>query len=147
MTRSELLIVLICSGVWLTDCQQDPVFPPDRLHFEMLRTHARRSGWVGSLRSEIVCVRANEPLCRCDPGENDRVVTGLPIELRLDLNSATPEDLEDLPGVGPAIAERIVDYRNERLFERVDELLEVSGIGVTTFRRLQPLVRVVAEDD
>lgn len=107
----------------------------------------RQSGWVDSLSSEIICVRADEPLCRCALDENERVVAGLPIELRLDLNSATPEDLEDLPGIGPAIAERIVDSRSEQFFERVDELLEVSGIGVTTFRRIQPLVRVVAEDD
>lgn len=74
-------------------------------------------------------------------------MAGLPTELRLDLNSATAEDLENLPGIGPALAERIIRFRSEQRLERVDELLDVSGIGVATYRRLQPLVRVVVEDD
>lgn len=138
---------MICGCLWLLGCQRDPIFPPDRFHFEILRTHARQSGWISSLSPEIVCVRVTEPLCRCDSDENERVVAGLPTELRLDLNSATAEDLENLPGIGPALAERIIRFRSEQRLERVDELLDVSGIGVATYRRLQPLVRVVVEDD
>ena len=48
----------------------------------------------------------------------------------LDINTATAEELEKLVGIGPALAQAIVDYRAEHgPFHSVDELLEVSGIG------------------
>ncbi len=48
----------------------------------------------------------------------------------LDINRATAEELETLPGVGPALAERILDYRQKTGgFKKVEELLKVPGIG------------------
>ncbi|KRE55718.1 competence protein ComEA [Phycicoccus sp. Soil748] len=62
---------------------------------------------------------------------------------RLDLNSATAAQLEELPGVGPVLAQRIVDWRTEHgRFASVDELGEVSGIGEKIFAELQPKVSV-----
>jgi len=61
----------------------------------------------------------------------------------LDLNRAGPEELEALPGIGPALAGRIVEVRTERRgFGRVEDLLEVPGIGPATLERLRPLVAV-----
>ncbi|MFE7772813.1 helix-hairpin-helix domain-containing protein [Streptomyces sp. NPDC057445] len=58
------------------------------------------------------------------------------------LNSATVEQLDDLPGVGPVLARHIVDYRTEHGgFRSVDELHEVKGIGDRRFEDLRPLVR------
>ncbi len=60
---------------------------------------------------------------------------------RLDLNRATAGELESLPGIGPAIASRIVTSRRERRgFRTVEELDGVRGIGPATLRRLRPLV-------
>lgn len=60
----------------------------------------------------------------------------------LSLNTATAEQLETLPGVGPVLAQHIVDYRVERGgYASVDELREVTGIGDRRFADLQPLVR------
>ena len=61
----------------------------------------------------------------------------------LDLNTATAEQLEDLPGVGPATASAILAYRKEHgRFRSVDELLEVRGIGDARLAELRPKVRV-----
>lgn len=61
----------------------------------------------------------------------------------IDLNSATEADLDTLPGVGPVIAGRIVQWRQEHgRFTSVEELLEVSGIGDKVLENLRPLVRV-----
>ena len=61
----------------------------------------------------------------------------------VDLNVATQGDLEALPGVGPVLAQRILDWRAEHgRFSSVDELREISGIGEATFADLEPLVRV-----
>ncbi|MEU0833155.1 helix-hairpin-helix domain-containing protein [Streptomyces sp. NPDC005969] len=58
------------------------------------------------------------------------------------LNSATVEQLDTLPGVGPVLAQHILDYRTQHGgFRSVDELREVNGIGDRRFADLQPLVR------
>lgn len=61
----------------------------------------------------------------------------------LDLNSATAEQLDQLPGVGPVTAQKILDWREQHgRFTRVDELQEVDGIGPKSFERLTQHVRV-----
>ncbi|WP_084262280.1 ComEA family DNA-binding protein [Actinomadura formosensis] len=61
----------------------------------------------------------------------------------LDLNTATPDQLDDLPGVGPVLAQRIVDYRAQHGgFRSIDQLQEVNGIGARRFADLKPMVRV-----
>ena len=61
----------------------------------------------------------------------------------VDLNSATLSDLDSLPGVGPVMAGRILDWRTAHgRFTTVDQLREISGIGARTFERLKPRVRV-----
>lgn len=62
--------------------------------------------------------------------------------LPLDLNTATQAQLEELPGIGPVTAGRILTWRDENgRFTDPTELLEVSGIGERTLEQLAPLVR------
>jgi competence protein ComEA len=57
------------------------------------------------------------------------------------LNSATLEQLDTLPGVGPVTAQKILDYRNEHgAFSSVDELDSVPGIGPARLAELKKLV-------
>ena len=61
----------------------------------------------------------------------------------VDLNSATVDQLDTLPGVGPVTAQKILDWREQHgRFTRADELQEVDGIGPKTYARLAPHVRV-----
>lgn len=62
---------------------------------------------------------------------------------RVNLNTATESDLDGLPGVGPAIAKRIVTYRQEHGgFRSVRDLMKVPGIGAKKFAELEDLVTV-----
>ena len=61
----------------------------------------------------------------------------------VDLNSATLADLDALPGVGPVLAQRILDWRSEHgPFTGVEQLREVAGIGDRKFQDLKSRVRV-----
>lgn len=61
----------------------------------------------------------------------------------VDVNHAEVAELVELPGVGQAIAERIVEYRKQNgPFQSVDDLREVTGIGPKTLDALRPHVRV-----
>jgi competence protein ComEA len=64
---------------------------------------------------------------------------GMPV----DLNTATLDQLDQLPGIGPVLAQRIVDWRTAHgRFNSVEELAEVSGIGEATLADLRPVVTV-----
>jgi competence protein ComEA len=61
----------------------------------------------------------------------------------VNLNTATLADLDGLPGVGPVLAQRILDWREEHgRFTAVEELQEVPGIGPSTYADLKDRVRV-----
>lgn len=61
----------------------------------------------------------------------------------LDLNLATVQDFDELPGIGPVLAERIVSWRTEHgRFASIDQLREVSGIGEAKYQSMKSKVRV-----
>jgi competence protein ComEA len=74
-------------------------------------------------------------------GRKGHVVGGLGSAQPVHLNTATVEDLEELPGIGPALAQRVVDYRTQHgQFHSVDELRQVSGLGGQRYENLAPMV-------
>lgn len=60
----------------------------------------------------------------------------------VNIQTATPEQLQLLPGIGPSKAQAIVEQRDRRAFRRVEDILRVRGIGRATFRRLRPMLTV-----
>ncbi|HEX7594116.1 MAG TPA: helix-hairpin-helix domain-containing protein [Anaerolineae bacterium] len=61
----------------------------------------------------------------------------------INLNTATLEELDVLPGIGPAIAQRIIDYRNQNgAFKQIDDLKKVRGIGDALFSQIKDMVTV-----
>lgn len=63
--------------------------------------------------------------------------------LVLNLNTATPRQLEALPGIGPALAKRIVEFRDKKGgFKRVEELLAIPGISEKRWKALRAYLTV-----
>jgi competence protein ComEA len=63
--------------------------------------------------------------------------------LAINLNTATQKELEALPGIGPALAKRIVVFREKRHgFKRVEELLAIPGISEKKWKAIRNRVEV-----
>jgi competence protein ComEA len=63
--------------------------------------------------------------------------------LKVNLNTADIDELDELPQVGPSTAQKIIDYRRANgMFRTVDELEEVSGIGPKTLEKIKPFAEV-----
>jgi competence protein ComEA len=68
-----------------------------------------------------------------------------PATAPINLNSATAMQLETLPGVGKATAQRIVEYRQKNGgFKKVEDLMNIRGLGEKGFLKIKPLVTVSA---
>lgn len=61
----------------------------------------------------------------------------------VNLNTATETQLETLPGIGPKVAQRIIEFRQKNGgFKKAEDLMNVRGIGEKNFLKLKPLVTV-----
>lgn len=93
---------------------------------------------AGTLRQE----RVEESACRESNDQNsDSYRFSIDAYLRLDVNSASVEELMALPGIGPKKASAIVDWRTcNGPFERIEDLTEVKGIGQKTLALIRAYV-------
>ena len=84
------------------------------------------------------CVKLPRRAARAQPSQTTRHASDSPL---VNINDATREELERLPGVGPALAARIVEHRERHgRFRRAEHLLLVRGISERRFRQLRPHV-------
>jgi competence protein ComEA len=64
----------------------------------------------------------------------------------IDINQATAEDFQKLPGIGPELARRIVAFRKKHgPFRRVEDLLVIRGIGHKKWKAIRPYLKVGGE--
>jgi competence protein ComEA len=94
--------------------------------------------------------RLEKPAASSTKPASTRKTTGqkeAALKERIDINRATAAELQRLPGVGPKMAQRIIDERKKALFKKVEELRRVSGIGPKTLERLGPYVTVEGESE
>ena len=65
----------------------------------------------------------------------------------IDINTASLEELDTLPGIGPTTAQKIIDYREENgNFEAIEDIVNVSGIGAATYEEIKDLITVGDEE-
>ncbi len=77
------------------------------------------------------------------PGDSiNRLFTGL-ITKSININTASKEELIELPGVGESISEKILAYRESRKgFKKIDEIMAVKGIGKKKFEKIKEYIKV-----
>jgi competence protein ComEA len=98
---------------------------------------ASSSGSATTVNPSPVALLSDQPSAAAPKGSH----AGL-----LDLNRATEQDFDALPGIGPRLAERIMAYRQSAgAFHSLDELRDVKGIGNKKFERIRPLVTVTPD--
>ncbi|MGH7260805.1 MAG: ComEA family DNA-binding protein [Nitrospiraceae bacterium] len=96
-----------------------------------------------SLPSEVQ--QGNSPQSVPMHGPTHAAIRPLRAGARLDLNRATVEELQTLPGIGPVLAQRVVERRTARgPFKTVEDLGDVKGIGAKRLEQLRPLVKIKA---
>ena len=77
------------------------------------------------------------------PNDEEPVSTEAPDVELININTASLEELDSLPGIGPTIAQRIIDYRDENgPFNTIEDIQNVSGIGPSTFDEIKDLITV-----
>jgi len=75
--------------------------------------------------------------------QNDLIVLYPIVDKRISINQATLLELQDLPGIGPSIASKIIDYRNEfGLFQTLEDIMRVKGIKEALFKKIEEHIRL-----
>ncbi len=77
--------------------------------------------------------------------KNEQIAERKYIDPIIDLNKASIEELMTLPEIGPSKAKAIIDYREQKRFETIDEIMKVRGIGEKTFEKIKDRLVVDGE--
>jgi competence protein ComEA len=110
----------------------------------IIRSRQRWLTWIALLALAIAprVVRAEPPSAACAcPRAESAGEDGDPARGPIDLNDASEEKLQSLPGIGPARARAILAYRAAHGgFRSISQLLQIRGIGRALLKQLRPLV-------
>ncbi len=114
-------------------------------------TYQKMSDWV-TVRPETSKAGDNAIVSR-QPAKNTAPDPKKPsrkeenLKVPIDINQADGQELQKLPGIGPKLAQRILDERAKSPFQSVEDLRRVSGIGPKILERLRPYVKVRPNPD
>jgi competence protein ComEA len=102
------------------------------------------------MKSVLMGIAAAVSILSMDPvaaaparAANEQAATQAATTPAINVNTASSADLQKLPGVGPAMAARTIEYREKNGgFKKLEDLMNVKGVGEKTFLKLKPLVTI-----
>lgn len=132
MTNSEASVILWLSGILIVGTLGSNVWPQHELHAHVApqQIMALIDSADDHMRDTVV---ASSPLA-----QRSHVSEGL--TTKINVNRASSTQLELIPGIGPAMAKRIIEARTKRKFTAVEDLLEVKGIGKKKLEHMRPFI-------
>jgi len=106
------------------------------------RPRARCGAMIGTgLALALLVSLAGAPALQAaaESKTSSKAATAQPV----DINSATLEQLTTVPGIGPSLAQRIIEFREKQgPFQRIEDLLKIRGIGERSLEKIRPHVKV-----
>jgi len=98
---------------------------------------------IGDISTTLQNPTAITPPVSQSTPSNDTVVTPPAVSGTVNINTATVSELDTLPGIGPAYAKAIIDYRTQNgPYIRIDDIVKVKGIGPKTFEKLKSKITI-----
>jgi competence protein ComEA len=83
----------------------------------------------------------NEPLIDTNNIPNSTINPENTAQKPININSATATELQEIPGIGPVMSDKIIQYRSEHgLFRKLEDIKKVSGIGDKTYAKMKPYI-------
>ena len=97
---------------------------------------------VLEMRKGNTSVKVIDQECMCPKIENVGCIYKKPELNFIDINNASLEELQKLDGIGSSKAKAIIEYRNNKPFENIEDILNVKGIGKTIYEKIKDHIRV-----
>ena len=141
-----LIALLVGSGITIYK-KHHPSFAPELIFKESPSGSFENQSQFNKVSKDTSREISKRPtaLPSSDPKKEKRIsfVNQNPLRKKIDLNSASASELELLPQIGPALSQRIIDYRKTKgKFQKIEDLMNVSGIGPKTFEKIKDFITV-----
>lgn len=134
-TRQRIIVVVLVSAILLGNGFDLLI---RQQHFTKLRQVSSVTASASDLKSEVV----SQPAADRDIPEHDPELCQL-----IHVNWATTTELQTLPGIGPALAQRIIEARQLAYFLQLTDLLRISGIGEARLNKISEHICLAVPQD